>query len=66
VRLTVNGLPQLTEADTTLAELITAISDRETGIAVAVNSEVVPRSSWPRTSLSEGDRVDVVTAVQGG
>ncbi|MCW2492934.1 MAG: sulfur carrier protein [Pseudonocardiales bacterium] len=66
MRLTVNGLPQLTEADTTLADLITAISDRETGIAVAVNSEVVPRSSWPRISLNEGDRVDVVTAVQGG
>lgn len=47
-------------------ELVRTISDRESGIAVALNSAVVPRSSWPSTAVNEGDRVDVVTAVQGG
>ncbi|MEU2994550.1 sulfur carrier protein ThiS, partial [Streptomyces griseoincarnatus] len=27
---------------------------------------VVPRAQWPATPLSEGDRVEVLTAVQGG
>jgi sulfur carrier protein len=42
------------------------ISDRSTGIAVALNSEVVPRGDWPATAVRPGDRIDVVTAVQGG
>ena len=36
------------------------------GIAVAVNGEVVPRSAWEATGLQPGDRVEVLTAAQGG
>jgi sulfur carrier protein len=36
------------------------------GIAVAVNGEVVPRSAWDATDLQPGDRVEVLTAAQGG
>lgn len=36
------------------------------GIAVAVNGEVVPRATWPVVVLRDGDVVEVVTAVQGG
>ena len=36
------------------------------GVAVAVDGEVVPRSAWDRTELSEGQRVEVVGAIQGG
>jgi sulfur carrier protein len=36
------------------------------GVAVAVDGEVVPRAQWPSTALSEGQRVEVLTAVQGG
>ena len=36
------------------------------GIAVAVNGEVVPRSDWPGTPLADGDRVEVLSATQGG
>jgi sulfur carrier protein len=35
------------------------------GVAVAVDWAVIPRSAW-HTTLSEGSRVEVVTAVQGG
>jgi sulfur carrier protein len=66
VRLIVNGDIQATADQLTLSELVRGVSDRESGIAVAVNSEVVPRSMWLTTALRDGDRVDVVTAVQGG
>ena len=33
---------------------------------LTVNGEVVPRRNWPGTQLSDGDQVEVVTAVQGG
>ncbi len=36
------------------------------GIAVAVDGEVVPRSEWETTELVEGQRVEVVGAIQGG
>ncbi|MCW1249033.1 sulfur carrier protein ThiS [Acaricomes phytoseiuli] len=36
------------------------------GLAVARNGEVVPRASWASTRLADGDRLDIVTAVQGG
>lgn len=36
------------------------------GVAVAVNGEVVPRSQWQTTSLSVGDKVEVLVAAQGG
>lgn len=36
------------------------------GIAVAVDGEVVPRSAWEETRLHEGQKVEVVGAIQGG
>jgi sulfur carrier protein len=36
------------------------------GLAVAVDGEVVPRSAWAATHLAEGQRVEVLHAVQGG
>jgi sulfur carrier protein len=36
------------------------------GVAVAVNGEVVPRVEWAATPLTDGARVEVLTAVQGG
>ena len=65
MRITLNGIDRDTGVRT-LSELVAEVSDRNTGIAVAVNSEVVPRSSWSSTPVAEGDRIDVVTAVQGG
>ena len=36
------------------------------GIAVAVDGEVVPRAQWDETTISDGQRIEVVQAVQGG
>jgi thiazole synthase len=38
----------------------------EKGVAVALNGEVVPRSTWSAVVLSDGDRLDVVKIVAGG
>ena len=38
----------------------------ERGVAVAVDGEVVPRSEWERTELSDGQKVEVLAAIQGG
>jgi sulfur carrier protein len=35
-------------------------------IAVALDGEVIPRDRWDDTRLDDGQRVEVVQAVQGG
>lgn len=53
-------------ADLTVGAFVDARLAERRGIAVAVNDEVVPRSEWDSTGFADGDRVDVLTAVQGG
>jgi sulfur carrier protein len=36
------------------------------GVAVALDGEVVPRGRWDEVALEDGQRVEVVRAVQGG
>ena len=65
-RVTVNGEPRQVPAGTTLDQVVAAVTGQAAGVAAAVNGEVVPRGSWAGVPLGEGDRVEVVTAVQGG
>lgn len=66
MELTVNGQGWRLPGEVTLADLVPRVSDRDRGIAVAVNGEVVPRADWPARALRDGDRVEVLTAAQGG
>lgn len=71
MELIINGDRREYAADTTVAAVVTDITAPGNGavpggIAVAVNDEVVSRASWADTVLAAGDRVDVLTAVQGG
>ncbi|MDH6127233.1 sulfur carrier protein ThiS [Kitasatospora sp. GP82] len=66
ISLTVNGEERRVPPATTLAELVAALSKAPTGVAAALNEAVVPRSSWADTVLGAGDRVEILTAVQGG
>lgn len=47
-----------------LARLGLALDTR--GVAVAVDGEVVPRSTWESFALCADARVEVLTAMQGG
>ncbi|WP_327683795.1 sulfur carrier protein ThiS [Kitasatospora sp. NBC_00458] len=64
--LHVNGEPRTVSAATTLAEVVATLSQAHSGVAAALNETVVPRTDWPRTGLSTGDRIEILTAVQGG
>lgn len=66
MKMLVNGEPREVPDGTTVADLVAALAGQPTGIAVALNGEVVPRGAWPSRPLAEGDQVEVVTAVQGG
>ena len=66
VQVKLNGEPRELPDDATLTEAVTQVTDLASGVAAAVNGDVVPRSSWAATPLRDGDQVEVVTAVQGG
>ncbi|MCO4257541.1 sulfur carrier protein ThiS [Pseudarthrobacter cellobiosi] len=78
MNITLNGSRHSVADDASITTLISQITGRplaangqatdgqKLGVAVAHNSEVVPRSQWFVTTLAEGDDVELVTAVQGG
>ncbi|MHB1612936.1 MAG: sulfur carrier protein ThiS [Actinomycetes bacterium] len=66
VRVVLNGQEREVPGGQVLAELVAGLAPGASGIAVAVNDEVVARARWVATALHPGDRVEVLTAVQGG
>ena len=63
----VNDQPRAVNDGTKLAELLRELGLVERkGVAIAINDEVVPRSTWPMRALAEGERVLVIQATQGG
>ena len=64
----VNGAPAALPSPATVAALVAEMTGTPGagGVAVALNGEVVPRSAWDSTDLRPGDRVEVLTAAQGG
>jgi sulfur carrier protein len=65
VMVTVNGRRMHVGGNMSVAILLESLGYPERGVAVALNQSVLPRSAW-QTSLSDGARLDVLTAVQGG
>jgi sulfur carrier protein len=43
-----------------------ALPAADRGVAVAVDSEVVPRTQWDTHELQDGARVEILRAIQGG
>lgn len=78
MRISVNGQEFHTISTSNVADLVSAHTGRELlpngqpadggrlGIAVVRNAELVPRSRWASSALTEGDQLEIVTAVQGG
>lgn len=76
--ITINGQARVIGADLRLTQLVSDVTGRtlgpdgtpadgkRLGVAVALNSEVVPRSRWSATAVDGGDAVEIVSAVQGG
>ncbi|MGW7005243.1 sulfur carrier protein ThiS [Streptomyces sp. NPDC054933] len=64
--VSLNGEAREVPEGLTLDRLVATLTTAHSGVAAAVNETVVPRSRWTSTALGDGDRVEVLTAVQGG
>ena len=67
MKILVNNESKSIEVNSRLAELLESLKmSEETGFAVAVNNEVVPRAKWRSVKLNENDKVIIIRATQGG
>lgn len=68
MNVVLNGERRQLTPDATVREAVTATGapSEGRGVAVAIDGEVVPRRLWDEILLHEGQRVEVVQAVQGG
>ncbi|WP_330342959.1 sulfur carrier protein ThiS [Streptomyces sp. NBC_00557] len=64
--ISVNGDRREIAPGTALEAVVRSLTPSVSGVAAAVNETVVPRARWAATALADGDRVEVLTAVQGG
>ena len=67
MRIVLNGEERpLADGATVEAAVEAAGVPSTRGVAVAVDGEVVPRGEWTTRELHDGERVEVLQAVQGG
>lgn len=64
--ITVNGEERRFEGPMTVAGLLAALELQPRKIAVERNLEIVPKSLFEDTALSDGDKIEIVQFVGGG
>lgn len=68
MQIRLNGEEKQVEAKINICELLIELEldPEQSGIAVAINREVIPKTLWKKTELCENSEVEIIRAVQGG
>ncbi len=66
MQIRLNGEPLQLAGSCSLEALLTTQDQLKAGVAVALNQQVIPRSQWTTTFLSDHDDVDLFRAIAGG
>ena len=66
MNILLNGDQQQFEENLTAAQLVEKLGLQGKRIAMEVNQEIVPRSSYESFQLNENDKVEIINAVGGG
>lgn len=66
--VSINGKKQEISGNIDLLQLIESLGfdPTKSGVAVAVNCEVVPQKMWPETRINPDSEIEIIHAVQGG
>ncbi len=66
IQINLNGQPKDLQTSLTLSALLKDSSLTKEAVAVAINSEIIPRSEYEKITLQDKDCVEIVRAVGGG
>jgi thiamine biosynthesis protein ThiS len=66
MNIVLNGEPRRLDGPQTLAGLVETLGLDVRKVAIERNLEIAPRSTYGQTSLSEGDRIEIVHFIGGG
>jgi len=64
--ITLNGTPTVVSEETGVNDLIKSLGLNPERVAVELNRRIVRRVDWGSTTISEGDKVEIVHFVGGG
>ncbi|QEY50871.1 sulfur carrier protein ThiS [Legionella longbeachae] len=62
----INNQPLSLDSSCTLHEMLEQKNKCAAHIAIAINNQFIPKSMFCSTILQEGDRIDLITPMQGG
>ncbi len=68
MKIRLNGEDREVRLNLNIYELLIdlELNPDQSGIAVAVDQEVIPKTKWKKTKLAEYCEVEIIRAVQGG
>jgi len=66
MNLTINGEAKTISGVSNIAALVVSLGLDPRKVAVERNLEIVPRSIYADTALSDGDRIEIVHFIGGG
>ncbi|MBK8185839.1 MAG: sulfur carrier protein ThiS [Cellvibrio sp.] len=66
ITISLNNHPKTLSPNTSLSEALAEWEFSDGKIAVAINQEFVPRSTYRERILMNGDQIDIVKPVGGG
>lgn len=62
----INDQPLFLESPCTLQEILVQKNSVAGHIAIAINKQFIPKAMFASMILQEGDRIDLITPMQGG
>ncbi len=66
MNLTINGEDRHFSEISTLSDLVAQLGMKPDRVAIELNRELVRRDRWETTTLSQGDKLEIVHFVGGG
>lgn len=66
IRAIVNGEERELALHSTVRDVVALFSPTPVGTAVALNGELVTKSTWDRVDIAPGDRLEILTMAPGG
>ena len=62
----INGDQHLIDSSYSLMDLLVSLEMTQGQIAIELNGEIIPKSTFEQQQLSDGDKIEIVQAIGGG